>query len=100
MLYILTVKKDHVKYEYLIHQRPNNDKLIVFNNGAIVGGNVKYPVFQRHSWDSILKTSAIFCMDPTLYNNDLAVGWGIGKDEDYYLETNTFIFLIPGNFQL
>ena len=41
LLYILEVKKDNVKYEYLINRRTDNDKLIVFNNGAIAGGNVK-----------------------------------------------------------
>ena len=48
-LYILEVRKNNVKYEYLINRETDSDKLIVFNNGAIAGGNVKYPVFQRHS---------------------------------------------------
>jgi hypothetical protein len=39
----------------------------------------------------ILKTSAIFCMDPTLYINDLSVGWGVGKNENYYLENSSLI---------
>ena len=82
-LYILEVKKDNVKYEYLIYRKKDNDKLIVFNNGAIAGGNVRVPVFQRHSWAKNLKTSSVFCMDPTLYINDLSVGWGIGKNENY-----------------
>jgi glycosyltransferase involved in cell wall biosynthesis len=90
-LYILEVKKDNVKYEYLINRKRNNDKLIVFNNGAISGGNVKNPIFQRHSWSNILKTSSVFCMDPTLYINDISVGWGVGKNEDYYLENSSLI---------
>lgn len=91
LLYILEVKKDNVKYEYLINRKIDNDKLIVFNNGAIAGGNVKVPVFQRHSWANMIKTSSIFCMDPTLYVNDLSVGWGVGKNEDYYLENSSLI---------
>lgn len=91
LLYILEVKKDNVKYEYLINRKTDNDKLIVFNNGAIAGGNVRVPVFQRHSWANILKTSSVFCMDPTLYVNDLSVGWGIGKNDDYYLENSSLI---------
>lgn len=91
MLYILEVKKDNVKYEYLINRKHENDKLIVFNNGAIPGGNVKSPVFQRHSWTPILKTSSIFCMDPTLYVNDLSIGWGVGKNDNYYLENSSLI---------
>lgn len=89
--YILEVKKDNVKYEYLINRKNENNKLIVFNNGAIAGGNVRVPVFQRHSWAKFLKTSSVFCMDPTLYVNDLSVGWGIGKNENYYLENSSLI---------
>lgn len=59
-LYILEVTKDDVKYEYLINKKTDNDKLIIFNNGAVAGGKVKVPVFQRHSWAKDLKTSSIF----------------------------------------
>lgn len=94
ILYILEVKKDDVKYEYLINRKTDNDKLIVFNNGAVASENVKVPIFQRHSWANILKTSSVFCMDPTLYINDLAVGWGVGKNEDYYLENSSLILKV------
>lgn len=92
-LYVLRVIKDGIPYEYLINRRSDNDKLIVFNNGAVAEGNVSTPVFQRHSWANMLKTSSIFCMDPTLYlNSFLQIGWGIGKNENYYLE-NSSLFL-------
>jgi glycosyltransferase involved in cell wall biosynthesis len=91
LMYILEVKKDNVKYEYLINRKSDNDKLIIFNNGALEEGNVKAPVFQRHSWANILKTSSVFCMDPTLYIKDLAVGWGVGKNDNYYLENSSLI---------
>lgn len=91
-LYVLRVLKDGVPYEYLINRRSDNDKLIVFNNGAVAEGNVSVPVFQRHSWANILKTSSVFCMDPTLYlNGFLQIGWGVGKNEDYYLENSSLI---------
>lgn len=91
LLYILEVRKNNVKYEYLINRKTDTDKLIVFNNGAIAGGNVKVPIFQRHSWANMIETSSVFCMDPTLYVNDLSVGWGVGKNEDYYLENSSLI---------
>lgn len=91
LLYILEVQKDDVKYEYLINRKSDNNKLIVFNNGAVAGGKVKVPVFQRHSWAKDLKTSSILCMDPTLYINDLSVGWGVGRNENYYLENSSLI---------
>ncbi len=91
-MYVLRVIKNQVPYEYLIHRRSESNKLIVFNNGAIAEGNVSVPVFQRHSWAKMLKTSSIFCMDPTLYlNRFLQIGWGIGKNEDYYLENSSLI---------
>lgn len=91
-LYVLRVMEGGVPYEYLIHRRSGNDKLVVFNNGAIAEGNVTVPVFQRHSWANMLKTSSVFCMDPTLYlNGFLQVGWGIGKNENYYLENSSLI---------
>lgn len=91
-IYILRVMKGGVPYEYLINRRSDNDKLVVFNNGAVAEGDVTVPVFQRHSWANILKTSSVFCMDPTLYlNSFLQIGWGIGKNEDYYLENSSLI---------
>jgi glycosyltransferase involved in cell wall biosynthesis len=88
-MFILRVRKNGVPYEYLINRRSANEKLIVFHNGAVAGGNVTVPVFQRHSWAANLKTSAVFCMDPTLYlSTQLQLGWGMGKNEDYYLENS------------
>lgn len=90
-LYILEINKNNVKYEYLINRRTNEKKLIVFNNGAIAGGKVRFPIFQRHSWLNDIKTSGIVCMDPTLYINDLSVGWGVGRNNNYYLENSSLI---------
>lgn len=91
-MYVLRVLKEGVPYEYLINRRKNSEKLIVFNNGAVAEGNVTVPVFQRHSWAGTLKTSSVFCMDPTLYlNSFLQIGWGIGKNENYYLENSSLI---------
>lgn len=91
LTYVLSVIKDKINYEYLINFKSDNDKLIIFNNGAVAGGNVKVSVFQRHSWANILKTSSIFVMDPTLYVGDLSIGWGIGKNDNYYLENSSLI---------
>ncbi|MFR5592106.1 MAG: glycosyltransferase [Clostridium perfringens] len=92
IMYVLRVLKDNVPYEYLINRKSNSDKLIVFNNGAIAGGNVNVPVFQRHSWANKIKTSSVFCMDPTIYIDDyLQTGWGVGKNENYYLENSSLI---------
>lgn len=91
-LYVLRVMKGGVPYEYLINRRSDNDKLVVFNNGAVADGDITVPVFQRHSWANMMKTSSVFCMDPTLYlNSFLQIGWGIGKNEDYYLENSSLI---------
>jgi glycosyltransferase involved in cell wall biosynthesis len=89
---ILRVIRNKVPYEYLINKKSSDDRLIVFNNGAVPGGNVTFPVFQRHTWMTKIETSAIFCMDPTLYiSGCLQLGWGIGKNDDYYLENSSHI---------
>lgn len=90
--YVLRVLKDGVPYEYLIHRKESSDKLIVFHNGAVAQGNVTVPVFQRHGWSGMLETSSVFCMDPTLYvSRYLQLGWGVGKNETYYLENSSLI---------
>ncbi len=94
-MYILRVKKDGVFFEYLINRVRGKDKLIVFHNGSAESGNVRVPVFQRHSWAPALATSSVFCMDPTLYiNGYLKLGWGIGKNENHYLATSSQILKI------
>ena len=51
-----------------------------------------YLYCQRHSWANQIKTSSVFCMDPTIYiNNYLQLGWGVGKNENYYLENSSLI---------
>ncbi len=90
--FILRILKDNIPYEYLITHKSTSNHLIIFNNGAVAKGNVTVPVFQRHSWIPLLKTSSIFCMDPTLYiNSYLQIGWGIGKNESYYLENSSIL---------
>jgi glycosyltransferase involved in cell wall biosynthesis len=91
-MYVLRVMKDGVPYEYLLNRVSGRDKLIVFHNGAVEGGNVTVPVFQRHSLAKHLVTSSVFCMDSTLYlDGYLQIGWGVGKDENYYLENSSLI---------
>lgn len=91
-MYVLRVMKDGVPYEYLLNRVSGWDKLIVFHNGAVAGGNVTVPVFQRHSLANRFETSSVFCMDPTLYlDGYLQIGWGVGKNENYYLENSSLI---------
>jgi glycosyltransferase involved in cell wall biosynthesis len=91
-MYVLRVMKDGVPYEYLINRRSTSSKLVVFHNGAVAERDIRVPVFQRHSWAPLLKTSSVFCMDPTLYlNSYLQLGWGVGKNDNYYLENSSRI---------
>lgn len=91
-MYILRVKKDNVPYEYLINRKSGCDKLVVFNNAVVSKGDVKHPVFQRHSWSDGLKTSSVYCMDPTLYvSSFLKLGWGVGKNDVHFLEFSSRI---------
>jgi hypothetical protein len=90
--FVLRVMRNKVSYEYLINRRSGDDRLIVFNNGAASEGNVTFPIFQRHTWINMVETSAVLCMDPTLYvSRCLKLGWGVGKNDDYYLENSSRI---------
>ena len=86
----LKVIKNNVKYEFLLKLTDIN-KLICFGSGAVrrVGpGSIEPPVFNRYSWNVYFEESLIFYNDPTRYLNDeITIGWCVGTENDYYLET-------------
>ena len=84
----LCVTLKDTKYEFLVHFKTNNDKVICLGSGAI-GDNSKHdttrPFFHRHSWT--FDASTIWYNDPTRYLNLESKGsWGVGTTDDYILE--------------
>jgi poly(ribitol-phosphate) beta-N-acetylglucosaminyltransferase len=85
-LFELQVNKNHVKYEFLVRFSSNNKNLICFGSGAYYPKKFSPPVYNRHRWQSEFEESVIYYNDPTLYNNSkITLGWGVGKNEEWYL---------------
>lgn len=85
----LIVKKNNVKYEFLINLKSDADKLICLGSGALNGDDLERfelkPRFHRQSWN--FNSSTIFYNDPTRYlDKNLLGGWGIGTPDEWYLE--------------
>lgn len=87
-LFSLEVNHNNVKYEFLIRFASKNKNLICFGSGAYNSKieNIQPPIYRRHSWQSEFEESVIYYNDPTLYiDPDLNIGWGVGKNDEWYL---------------
>lgn len=95
----LCVNFNNVKYEFLLNLKENCDKLIVFGPSAypITEPRDEFrPRFDRWSWN--FKYSTIHYNDPTSYlSKDMRAGWGIGTNDDWYLEKISKIISIISN---
>mgnify|MGYP005759906731 CR=1 FL=1 len=80
-----------VHYEFYICNRPNSSSAVIFGSGAL--SPAQLPHFNRISWSTLIPETTIFYSDPTLYRFDpsgqsktLAIGWGYGTNDRWYLE--------------
>lgn len=90
----LIVHLNGVKYEFILNLK-DGDKLIILGSGAIGFSDFdrSRPYFERHSWN--FEYSAIYYNDPTYYIDDsITAGWGIGTEDEYYLENISKILQI------
>lgn len=83
----IIVLKDNVKFYFSLNMIKNDDSCIIFSNGAIDRQAKQPPIYQRVSWKSDIKASTIYVDDPTIHEGDLSLGWGIGRENHYYLES-------------
>lgn len=81
----LKVIKSEIDFYIKINLKKQNEKLVVMSNGAFDRKNGKLPVFMRSSWVEDIDASCIYLDDRTIHENNLALGWGIGTKERYYL---------------
>jgi hypothetical protein len=87
-LFSLQVNHNNVKYEFLVRFSSINKNLICFGSGSYdpKRENISPPIYRRHSWQKEFEESVIYYNDPTLYNDpNLTLGWGVGKNEEWYL---------------
>ncbi|MGL6298351.1 MAG: hypothetical protein ACRC1M_04200 [Methanobacteriaceae archaeon] len=91
----LEILNNEVKYEFLLKLSKENKNLICMGSGATPRTGPKAlspPIFNRFSWNNEFEESVIYYNDPTLYLDDeITVGWGVGTDKEYYLETIAII---------
>lgn len=91
----LQVNHENVKYEFLIKIADKKENLICFGTGATDRGKFPPPYYSRHSWFPKFEESIIIYNDPTLYLDDeLRLGWGVGKNEVWYLQVIAHIIRI------
>jgi len=81
---IIKVIKDEVEFYFRLFLKDDNKKLIVFTNGAVDRSIKEPPYFQRSSWSEDYSASCIYVDDPTIHNNELRVGFGIGTQGRHY----------------
>lgn len=86
----LKVYSNNVLYEFILHLKSHSDKLLVIGAGFIPEEKIETfrnrPVFSRISWK--FEQSTLYYNDPTrnIKNVDLRGGWGIGTQDNWYLE--------------
>ncbi len=85
--------KNNVDFYINIVLKENNDKLVVFSNGAVNRSKKEPPIFMRSSWHEEINANCIFIDDRTLHGNNLSLGWGIGNEKRYFLHDYSQIII-------
>lgn len=71
---------------YIKKSKSNSSRLFVFGQGA-VDKNKKQPNFQRISWVDDIDDNIIIVNDPTIFNDELSIGWfQHSKDINYFYQ--------------
>ena len=63
--------------------KKESTKLVVMLQGAINRSKMQPPIFQRWSWSEEINASVLILNDPTLFGNQLRIGWWQGCEEQY-----------------
>lgn len=96
MPFELIVNLNNVKYEFYVHLKSNSNKLIALGSGLIPVDYMKRfenkPFYTRWTWN--YNESYLCYNDPSRYlNKRIRGGWGVGTENDYYLENIKNIIL-------
>lgn len=98
---IIKVFKDGVKFYFKLRLKEDDDQLIIFSNGAVERDRKNPPYFQRSSWVDDYTASCIFVDDPTIHQNELGVGFGVGTpDRHYTLDISEILIKIQKLWQV
>jgi len=63
--------------------KTESSNLVVMLQGAVDRTKVQLPVFQRWSWAEDIEASVLILNDPTIFGNDLKLGWWQGSEDRY-----------------
>ncbi|MDD3164310.1 MAG: heparinase II/III family protein [Oscillospiraceae bacterium] len=88
---IYEVQWEGVGFEFLINWKPNLDQAVVFGTGALGTARDTWPIFSRASWMEDLPGSGIWYFDPSVYLGDVALCWGYGTNDRWYLENIAYL---------
>lgn len=88
---VIQVNKDNIDFYIKLNLKENNDKLIVFSNGAYDPNKSKPPIFMRSKWYEDFNANCLYIDDRTVHNNKLRIGWGVGSADRHYLKDYAYI---------
>ncbi len=81
--FALTINRNGVKYEFVMKRNKASDKVLFLGSGA--NPHALTPTFNRISWIDDFDYNMVYYNDPTVYLDDLKVGWGYGSKDRHYL---------------
>lgn len=84
-IYEITIQG--VKYEILIHYKPESKHVVAFGTGSVDQTKSKLPIYSRSTWSGEISATCIYYFDPTLYRSEeVKLCWYYGSNDDWYLE--------------
>lgn len=76
---------DDIDFYFRIHLKPDNNKMVIFSNGAIQPEKKAPPLFMRSKYHEEIDANCIYIDDRTIHNNGLKIGWGIGTEDRHFI---------------
>jgi len=83
---VIKVFQNKFSFYYKVYMKNNNNKLVVFSNGAYDPSASELPVFMRSSWSDDIEANCLYIDDKTIHNNNLKIGWGVGTTDLHFLK--------------
>ncbi|MGK9044811.1 glycosyl transferase [Mammaliicoccus vitulinus] len=82
---VVKIIKDDLDFYIKLNLKENNDKLVVFSNGAMDPSKSKPPVFMRSKWHEDFNANCLYIDDRTVHYKQLRIGWGVGREKRHFL---------------
>lgn len=94
---VYRINKNNKAFYFNMKLNKKNKRLLILSNGAIDRRRKNPPIFMRSSWAKDIDANCIFIDDPTLHDNKLFIGWGVGNPEHHYLKSISDIIIKIAN---